>query len=248
MASTIKIAWEGTAINFSPGAGTYEIAMNDAMGAHYTPTAAPAVPLLSGGPPFTTVPTVTDVSYGVVTEQIPIQIKGASHDAIVASLRTLRQALTSGRFGYQYPIWQFQPNGATEPSNYTIYTGDVQESPTFVNAEAGRLTLRAVMTIRRAAFCYGFPPTIFSSQSFTNNGSGGLNDVTFGTGLAGELAYAGQPIGLLNIESAFSGSGIKRFYLGTLSSALTYASRANAINTSSTTGGKVCATLTALAA
>lgn len=242
MASTIQIGSVAGVLDFSPGAGTYEVAMNPVTGGHYTPAAAPALPLMSGGPPFTYVSTIVDVSYGVVTEQIPIQIKGASHNAIVASLRTLRRALTSGRRGNNLPIWVVQPNTATNPSSFTIYTGDVQESADFINIEAGRLTLRAVMTLRRAAFAYGPALTILNGQSFTNNGSGGLNDVSMGTGLSGDLIYAEQPIGLLSIASAFSGSGQKRFYLATLQAALTYASRADSISTTSTTGVTVGST------
>lgn len=243
MASTIKVAQSGTSLDFSPGNGTYEFANNPETGQGWTPTAATPLTLTTGGAPFVPEAMVAFESYQNVTEEIPIQIKGASHNAIVASLRALRKVLgacsenTPGRLG-------FQPDTSTSGVTFFIWQGWVQEDYRFVNDEAGRGTLRAKMTIRRSVWGTkdGAGATTYrNAVSIGNAPNTSPSNLVAFSSLNGERIYNGQPLDVTIASAAsgmFASAGIQRAYLATVA-AQDRTSVATAMSTSSTSGATV---------
>lgn len=240
MASTIVLGCSLNTITFSPGAGTYEFANNPVTGQGWTPTAAIPTSTLSGGAPFAVESLTAYQSYGSITETIPIQIKGATHDAIIASLQALRYVLsycTENRPG----ALVYQPDGATKAVDFLVWGGSVQEDYRFVNDEAGRGVLRAQMTIRRGVWGVRSSSSTVAINSGTigNIPSGAPSNLISMTGLAGDQIYVGQPI-TLRLASAVSGifasAGIQRAYLATLLTNTARTNVATAMTTSSTSG------------
>lgn len=242
MASTIKIAQGATSLDFSPGAGTYEFANNPVTGQGWTPAAAQAQTLTTGGAPFVAEALVALESYQNIEETIPIQIKGANHNAIVASLRALRIVLYAASENAPARL-SFQPDNATSGTTYFIWQGRVQEDYRFVYDEAGRGTLRGTMVIRRSVWGVkdGSTGTSLGTGTIGNIPSGAPSNLIAFSSLAGERIYNGQPLDV-KIASAASGmfasAGVQRAYLATVINA-DRTSVATAMSTSSTSGTTV---------
>ena len=239
MASTIRIAHASTSLDFSPGAGTYEFANNEETGRGWTPTAATPQTLTTGGAPFVVESLIAMESHQNVTESIPFQIKGANHNACVASLRTLRQVLYAASENAPARLG-FQPDTSTSGVTFFIWQGTVQENYRFVNDEAGRGTLRGVMTIRRSVWAVkdGSTGTSLGTGTIGNIPSGAPSNLIAFSGLAGERIYNGQPLDVKIASIAggmFASAGVQRAYLATVLNA-DRTSVATAMTTASTSG------------
>jgi hypothetical protein len=192
----------------------FELAMNDKTGPFWTPKPADAQSIYGGGPPFRNGSDLFYLNYDNVVETIPIHIRATSHDNAVAALRILRQELKKAQWTTP-PVLAFQPNAATNAVSFDVYNGDVAETASFVNEEAGRGVLRAVITLTRS-FVGGrlsTGETLLNAVSMKNTGTGSPNNMAaFSTG-AGDMLYEGQPLNLtlglsnaveLNLASAAS--------------------------------------------
>lgn len=240
MASTITLAWTGYyLLDFSPGNGVYEFANNPTTGQGWTPTAATPQTLLTGGAPFTTEATIAAESYQNVTETIPFQIKGASHNAVVASLQTLRRLLYACS-EYRPGQLLYQPDTATRQVIFLIWQGWIQEDYRFIYDEAGRGTLRGTMTIRRSVWGGrdSTNPTYSNAVSIGNAPNTAPTNLIAFSSLVGERIHNGQPIELRLASVAggmFASAGIQRIYMATTSRTQRN-NIATAMTTSSTTG------------
>jgi hypothetical protein len=239
MASTISLSWGAYSADFSPGNGVYEFANNPTTGQGWTPTAATPQTLLSGGAPFATEALIASESYQNVTETIAFQIKGATHNAVVASLQALRRILY-GASEYTPGQLLFQPNSATRSVIFLIWQGWVQEDYRFIHDEAGRGTLRGMMTIRRSVWGdrdSSFP-TYSSSVSIGNAPNTAPTNLIAFSSLLGDRIHNGQPLEVRLASAAsgmFASAGIQRAYLATTLRS-TRNNIATAMTTSSTTG------------
>lgn len=175
----------------------YEIAMNDVTGQRWTPQIPPQVPILGGGAPLGLGQTVLGTGYNSVTEQVPIQLKGATHNSAVFLLRQLRQILNQASFSVP-AVLAVQPNGSTNVTYYEILYGDVQEDPRFINDEAGSGVMRALITWTRTPFGGNLSTgeTVLNGVLYTNTGTGANNNTQAFSAGTGELVYEGQPLNL----------------------------------------------------
>lgn len=229
-------------IHGSPGLSNIELAMNEKTGQLWTPAASPSENVLAGGAPFSLGGVVNSLKlrgYSEITEQVPIQITGATEDAILDTLSTLRNALNSTQL--RAPgVLSFRANNVTNITFYLILGGDVQESPSFINEEAGRLKMRAVITwVRGSTGLDADSDTLQNAQTITNNANASPPNYKIMSGMDGDFLYAGQPI-TWNITPAtngmFKGTGVQRAYIATLFEAPTYINTNDAISTTSTSG------------
>jgi hypothetical protein len=258
MASSIKIISDGTdyflsglgksyngtstpwtAQNTSP----YEIAMNATTGQHWTPQASVRQEIYGGGPPFRDGQTLIYNSYGNVTEQLVIQMRATSHDNAVVLLRQLRRILNT--MLYSVPcILAVQPNGATSPVYYNIYSADVQESPHFINEEAkaaaqGNAVIRAVVTWRRSPFGgrLSTGETLLNAASFTNTGTGTPDNVElYSAGVGDLISDGGQALNIKFVPAFGVTTVVQRIFAASVDSRLYTATPSGAFNTSVTAG------------
>lgn len=227
------------------GIDNIELAMNEKTGAFWTPTSSPGQTVLAGGPPFAFGGIANSLKlrgFDAVTEQVPIQITGASDDAIMDTLSTLRKALYSTSLRSP-AILSFSPGGLTNNTYYLILHGDVQESPSFINEETGRLTLRAVITwIRGSTGLDTNSDVLQNAQTITNNANASPPNYLIMSGIKGDYIYAGQPLTWSITPAAsgmFKGAGVQRCYAATLYEAPTYINTNDSISTTSTSGATI---------
>lgn len=218
------------------GGAAMELAMNEKTGQLWTPTNSPSQNVLAGGPPFSLGGVVNSLKLrgrDAVEEQIPIQIVGATEAAIMDTLSTLRNALNSTSL--RSPgVLVFQPNNFADATRYLILAGDVQESSSFINEEAGRLKLRAIITWTRGSTGLdNLTDTLQNAQTITNNANAGSPNYLIMSGVRGDFIYAGQPL-IWSITPAangmFKGSGVQRCYVATLFKAPDYINTNDAIS------------------
>lgn len=249
MATTLLLSYvEADGSNeqiFLHGLGDYELAMNEKTGQFWTPTGAPATLVQSGGPPFSNGGMIGDFlykSYDAVTETIPLQVKAADHNAIVALIRTLKRALTS-TFMASPATLQILPDTATTGVYFIVYHGDVQELPSFINEEAGRGTARLNMTITRSPVGYALTGITYqNAQTITNNANASPPNYKVVNNMKGDFVFSGQPLNwsIAPITGGMLiGAGVQRVYAATALVAPTYISTADAISTTSTSGATI---------
>lgn len=224
------------------GSPDIELAMNDKTGARWTPQASRGTPIFAGGPPFSfggVVNSLVMKGYDAVEEQVPIQIRGATKDAILDILSTLRKALNSTKLRSP-AVLVFNSNNTTNSTRYLILEGSVQESPDFINEEDGRLMLRAIITWTRGSTGLdSSTDTLQNAVTITNNANASPPNYKIMDGMTGDLIYAGQPL-IWSVTPAasgmFAGAGIQRAYVAVLQEAPTYINTNDAISTTSTSG------------
>lgn len=243
MALTLSIffpdlAASANTINLNDGT-SYEVAINQETGPLWTLQPPPQNPIYSGGAPFADMPLVVGMSTDVVTETIPVQVMGATHDAVVANLRAIKRAFSTIAT-HRPALLKVQAHGATNATFYEVYSGIVLEGPEWVNLPAPN-TLKARTNITLTRRAYGTAATatsIFSGQTFTNNPTAGSPNYRQMTVSNGDLIYSGQPMSIeVSAASAdYTSSGIKTMWLGTLAIVPDNTAPASAISTSSTTG------------
>ena len=228
-----------------PGSGTpwtsqsttpYRIAMNDVAGGRWTPNVAPLGMVFGGGPPFFEGGSPIYDADGDITETLTIQCYANSFDRAMFLVRQLRMIFASIA-NYTWPIiLAVQPNGSTNTAYYEIKAASVQEDPRFINDEAGRNMVRAIVTWTRSPFSTAASlKTLINNATFTNVGTGANNNTqsysvsapTFST-TDGDRVYAGEPLNI-KLANGTSTSGV-RFYLASVLNRI-YTS----VNTSKTT-------------
>jgi hypothetical protein len=232
------LAASANTINLNDGTA-YEVAINNETGPLWTLQPAPQNPVYSGGPPFADMPMVVGMSTDVVAETIPVQVMGATHDAVVANLRAIKRAFSTIAT-HRPAILKVHANTATNATFYEVYSGTVLEGPEFVNLPAPN-TLKARTNITLTRRAYGTAATatsLWSGQTFTNNPTAGSPNYRQMTVANGDLIYSGQPMSIeVSAASAdYTSSGIKTMWLATLAVAPDNTAPASAISTSSTTG------------
>lgn len=224
------------------GSPDIELAMNDVTGPTWTPVVSRGVSIFAGGPPFAfggVVNSLVSKGYDTVEEQFPIHIRGATKAAILDTLTTIRQALSSTKLRGP-AVLSFIANSLSSTTYYLILEGSVQESPAFINEEDGRLFMRAIITWTRGST--GLDASIDVLQNavtITNNANATPPNYKIMDGMKGDLIHAGQPLTwyITPITNGmFAGAGIQRAYVATLHTTPTYIATADAISTTSTSG------------
>lgn len=233
-----SLANSANSVTLNDGA-SYELGINPDAGPLWTPQPPPQNPIFSGGPPFADIPMLIGTSTDVVTEVIPIQVRGANHNTVVANLINLKRALTTASV-HRPAILKLQADGATNATFFEVYAGTLLEDPRFVSL-TGPASLIAYTTLTLTRRAYGTAAastTLWSGQTFTNNPTAGSPNYRQMTVSNGDLIYSGQPMSIeVSAASAdYTSSGIKTLWLATLAAAPANTAPATAISTSSTTG------------
>lgn len=203
------------------------------QGAKWTQNATPRLITYAGGPPFGVGSKPVYAGFGNVTETIGIGIKGSSSDNTISLIRTLRQILNTALFSLP-AILYWQPNGASSPAYFEIYSADVQETGDWLNPATGFTDALVQVTWTRSAFGGRLttPETLVSAASYRSAFSGSpLCYTAMSTG-SGDLIYDGQP---LNVTVTSSSAAQPTLYLGAIHSVITDAST-QTVTTTSTTG------------
>lgn len=137
------------------------------------------------------------LSYDLVTETIPINVLGTTHENAVALLQQLKRALNTSTFSV-LPLLSVLPTASSTIMYSEILHATVREvtddSGSFDAWEGNANDLDAEITWTRGSF-FGAASlaTLFTNTTFTNNGSGNLT--ALGT-LAGDLIYEGSPLNI----------------------------------------------------
>lgn len=182
----------------------YRIAMNDVTGPRWTPQAAPAGIVFGGGAPFFDGAAAIYEANGDLTETVPIQCYANSFDNAMFLVRQLR-FLFASIANFTWPmILAVQPNGSTNTSYFEIKAASIQEDPRFINDEAGRNCVRALITWTRSPFALPTSlKTLINNAVFTNIGTGSNNNAqSLGISVPsvsttdGDRVYAGEPMNL----------------------------------------------------
>lgn len=219
----------------SQATSPYQLSMNEVTGGIWTPTAPDTALVLSGTPPFSDGAELVYRGYANVEETIGIQMAATSYNHAVDLLNRLRRVLSPGLLT-EPPVLSVQFNGATNTVVYPIVSARVQESPSFVNQEAGVTTrvIRAILTIVRRPFGASGETTVNSVASMNNSGTTSpTNLLAFGAGI-GDTVSEGAPLNL-NITT---GTAMTRMYLGSCKSR-DYSTTGAATYTTSSTSGVV---------
>ena len=198
---------------------------------------ADPMPIMSGGPPFTLGSRPLMLGYDNVTETIPINVQGSSHENAVARLQELKRALNTALFSTP-ALLSVLPTASSTIMYAEIYYAVVREltddSGNF-DAWEGTTEIDAEITWVRALF---FNPagltTLQNGLTFTNSGTGANNNTQSLGSPAGDLIYEGSP---LNIKIAPTlNSGARYYYLATVYQRLYVTAISGSDTTSSTTG------------
>lgn len=152
-------------------------------------------------------------SYDLITETIPINVQGSSHENAVARLQELKRALNTSLFSV-LPLLSVLPTASSTIMYSEILHATVREvtddSGTF-DAWEGMGEIDAEITWTRGSF-FGAASlaTLFTNTVFTNNGSGNLT--ALGT-LAGDLIYEGSPLNIKVDGPAASTTNVDTLWL-----------------------------------
>lgn len=199
------------------GASTtpFELAMNEKTGPAWSARSAEPKTIYGGGAPFRSGSSLYQVTYENVTEQIPVQIRATAGngnsalDNAIIALQAVRRTLKAAPVD-SVPM-SFQPNGAAQFTHYAVYDGEIVESASFINEEAGRGIMRCMMTITRS-YVGGWASsgeTLINAATFGNIGTGSpSNAVAYGAG-SGDMIYEGQPLNIdVTLPSIASEAGV----------------------------------------
>lgn len=220
----------------SQATSPYQLSMNDRTPV-WTPTAAPPLVALDGGPPFRIGADLAGRGLGPVEEAVGLQMYASSHDNAVALLRLLRRALNTATLTRPC-ILGVQPDGASQTVYYEILSATVQETTDFINQEAavGTKILRATITWVRSPLGgrLSSGETLINGVTIANTGTGSPDNVeALGSSGTGEYYPEGGPLNIRITPSA--GSPIGEIFLATVASRA-YTDTSDSMATSSTSG------------
>lgn len=193
-------------------------------------------PIMSGGPPFSSVGArPLYLGYDNVTETIPINVLGSSHENAVTKLQELKRALNTTLFSMP-ALLSILPTGSSTIMYSEILFATVREltddSGSF-DAWEGTIEIDAEITWVRAPFFSPAGLTVLQNGlTFTNAGTGANNNTQSLGSPAGDLIYEGSPLNI-KIDPVTGG---QYFYLATVYQRTYDTSGAGSASTSSTTG------------
>lgn len=179
----------------------YQLSMNDATGGIWTPVAPTPLDIYGSGAPYSIGAPLLYQGFDNVQEEMGIHMYATSHNHAVTLLRVLRRVLSTSLTS-RPPVLSVQPDGSTNTVYYEITSAVVQESPTFINQEAGAPTkvIRALIRWTRSPF----GGRVSSGETILNNVTIGnsptatpSNLASLGTSGNGDMVNAGQPMNLL---------------------------------------------------
>jgi len=224
--------WNGTGTPWDTASTTpFELAMNETAGAKWTPTVAPKLLVLAGGPPLNNGSLPVWESVGNVTETLVVQARAALHENALTLKHTLEQFLSLAFYNGPVMLEIAEYGSAT---HFEVYAADIQEDMRFRNDENNRGLLRLVVTLTRAPLATpASATTVLNAVSITNNG----NDPKSMT-IGGELKYIGQPLNVALSTGEFATAGVRNVWLASIYGH-TYQSRSDAISTTSSTGVQI---------
>lgn len=211
------------------------IGNNETTGTPWTPKVGEQVGVYTGG-------RIVGVENGVVTEQIPIQIYASTLDNAIAVKIRLERALNRA-VSYRPSRLQVQVDTQTNVGYADVYRGTIQEHPYFINDEAGRGVLRAMMTLERS-FWFGtqgsFTTATMSGTTWGNAGGATTANREFPATFLGEGEEGGVP---LNIAlSSFSATTMTKLFVCNRYSYTNNTDSAGAASSPSTTTGALIGT------
>lgn len=163
--------------------------------AEWTQTAAKRQTIYSGGPPFGVGSRPVYAGFDNVVETIEIGISGSSSANAIHLIQTLRRILNTALYSTPAVLY-WNPDGATNPAYFEIYSADVQEVGDWQNPAAGFTQVLCRVTWTRSAFgsYLNAQDTILNGVSFQSCFSGATNCIApYLTG-NGDLIYDGQPL------------------------------------------------------
>lgn len=190
----------------------FEIALNSVTGQPWSPmTAAPQY--VFGTAPNGSRTIVLDRVPELITETIPIQIRGTTLSACFEARHVLRRFLDGAHHTGESYLQIRQP-GAGAYTYFRIVGGHIEDDAAYFNNEEpyGRLLRCRLVLIRQP---YGRPSTgetILSASAFTNT-STSTNLISLGTSGLGELVWSGQP---MNISVTVSSVTVTRTLLASV--------------------------------
>lgn len=243
--TTIHLAGTGTSYTGSGSPWTsqatspYQLSMNDRTPV-WTPTAAPPMVALDGGPPFRIGADLAMRGVGPVEETVGVQMYASSHDNAASLLRLLRRALNTAALTRPC-ILGIQPDGASQMVYHEILSATVQETTDFINEEASVSTklLRATITWVRSPLGgrLSSGETLINGVTISNTGTGTPDNMeSLGSSGTGEFYNEGGPLNIRITPSAGSPNG--EIFLATVASR-TFTDTNNSLVTSSTTGASI---------
>lgn len=158
-------------------------------------------------------------SYDLVTQTIPINVVGTSHEDVVAALRALKLALNTSRYSV-VPLLSVLPTASSTIMYAEILHATVREltdaSGNFDAWEGTQLDLDAEVVLTHGPF-FGAAAlaTLFTNTVFTNNGAGNLTALG---AVAGDLIYEGSPLNIKVDGPAASTTAVDKLWICTAKS------------------------------
>ncbi len=212
----------------------FEISLNDTTGGKWTPQEAVPIDVYAGDTPLPRTP----ASYPRVTETIPIQILGTTHDAIVAALRLLKHELRAISMGAP-ALLVFDPDGATNAGYTEIYSASAQPNALFINDENGQGMMRVALTIERAPFFTNLASGISALSSGNHTNQAGSNTRNLPSTLNGDLSNEGLPLNIRLTGTAIPGNRIiRKVYMASIAQSVATPNGSTSIATPSTSTPK----------
>lgn len=211
-----------------PNTTPLEIGMNSATGQLWTPSESVPISVFAGSLPLPR----SFLSYPMVVDPMPIQIRANSHNLAVAALQYLKNQLRS--VSYRFPAkLAFQPDGASEVAYTDIYGVRFDVNPLFINDENGQGLLRCVMHLDRAPLF----SNLGAANSLFDTTHTNMATLAYPTVQEGDLLYEGQPINIRITPDTFRESS---FYVASCKTPISTTNGAASV----TTGGFTTTTIT----
>lgn len=234
MAPSIRIIADGTTYHFAAGgaapaaaysgsgtpwtaAGTtpFEVAMNDVTGPRWSPaTADPQIVIAPS--PVTNTPVVAERTYDVITETIPVQVRGTDKGNCILARQVLLRALDAGEVATP-PVLRVEMDTAQSTVYYEVLSAVWRDVPRSYNEENGIGLLRGELVIIRAPFGGDITgETVINAVTIGNAPTAATDNVeSMGTSGAGDLTSEGQPA---QIVLGPPTATIPRFYMASVQS------------------------------
>lgn len=201
--------------------------------ASWTQSAAERQTVYSGAPPFRVGSSPLYAGYGNVTETLNIGVMASSADNLADLLRTLRRVLNTALFSTPAVLY-WQPQGASQPVYFEIYSADVQETGEWNNPSAGftDVLLRVTWTRSAVGGRLSVGETLLNAVNFGYNGTSvPTSVVSLGASGAGDLVNDGQP---MNVQAVTNGGFIDAVLRAGVVESYTYLAGTASTSTTST--------------
>lgn len=224
----------------SESTSPFELSNNEATGANWTATTAPAIVVYRGTRPYSR-------RRGNVTETIGLQLRATTKDNAVLLAQTLFRAIDTADMGQPA---QLGNTVGTNACYAEIYNADLAVLPSYINDSSGTTNasphmFRCLLTITRSGVFGvrdGAIENAITQQAIANTGTGaGDNIIAYSTSMSGDFVNSGQPLNVaLVTPSATAGPP---YFLASVYQRV-YTNTATSVVTSSTTGATATAVAT----